>query len=87
MESFFIYILCRIKSSRRLCHINHNVLHLGIMFQDDLMGLSSDTGCLAAAKWSAFRDRIVGVDPHTSCFHASCHTKGPVDISGPNSTA
>ena len=83
----FYILFCRIKSGGNLCQIDHDILHLGIVIQDYLVGFTSNAGLLISAKGGSLRDCIIGIYPHAACFHASCHAQGTIDISGPYSTA
>ena len=76
-----------IKSRWILRQINHNVLHLSIVLQNNLMGLAADSRLLVSAEWRAGRDGVIRVHPHTACFDCAADTDSPVDIAGLHGTA
>lgn len=43
-------LLCRIESAGSLGQINHDILHLCVVLQNNLMGLTANTGLLVAAE-------------------------------------
>ena len=46
----YMVLLCRIESAGSLGQINHDILHLGIVIQDYLVGFTSNAGLLISAK-------------------------------------
>ena len=57
----FYILFCRIKSGGNLCQIDHDILHLGIVIQDYLVGFTSNAGLLISAKGGSLRDCIIGI--------------------------
>ena len=43
-------LFCRIESAGSLGQINHDILHLCVVLQNNLMGLTANTGLLVAAE-------------------------------------
>ena len=70
-----------------LSHADKDVLHLGVVLKDHLMGFTSDTGVLVAAERCVGRQIIVVVDPHPASFNPSGDPQGTIDILGPDRAA
>lgn len=49
-------LLRGIEAGGRFVEVNHDILLLGVVLQDDLVGLPSDTGLLIAAEGRAPRE-------------------------------
>lgn len=76
--------LCFIQSRRLFRKVDDNILCLCIVFEDNLIRFSADTGELIATEGSASRNGVVRIDPHTACFDTACYTDGTVDITCPD---
>ena len=80
-------LLGRVEARGRFSEVNHDVLLLGVVLQDDLVGLTADAGLLVAAEGGAGRDHVVGVDPHTAGLHGAGHPDRAVNVPCPDSAA
>ncbi len=67
------YICFLIEAGRRVAQIYHDILHLGIVFQNHLMRFASNAALLVAAKRRTLWNLVIRIDPHTASFDGTSH--------------
>ena len=66
MKLFYVVESCYTR-----LEVDQDILDLGVVFEDHLMGFTADTGLLVATERCASRNGIVGVDPYTAGVYAA----------------
>lgn len=67
--------------------VDQDVLDLGVVFEDHLVGFTADAGFLVAAERCACRNGVVGVDPYTAGVYAAGYLHSRVQAAGEDAAA